>query len=76
MYGRPAGRPSGPPHSAAARQDLRAEYRAHRCFLHGMPLLPGHNLALEQKEESQKGRWATSPLHLTPPAVPDYNGAS
>jgi hypothetical protein len=49
MWGRPAGRPSGPPHSAEAKEDLRLEFFPRRCFFRAMPLLPGHKLGLEQK---------------------------
>jgi hypothetical protein len=41
--------PDGPPHSAEARQDLRAEFFSRRSFLRATPLFPGHKLALEQK---------------------------
>jgi len=51
MQGRPAGRPSGPPHSAEAKQDLRAEFFPRRCFFRAMPLLQGRKLALEQKKD-------------------------
>jgi len=67
MWGRHAlrvtGRPSGPPHSAEARRDLRAEFFPRRCFFRAMPLLPGHKLAWKHKKDSQK--WARRLNSLT-----------
>ena len=54
MSGRPAGRPSGPPHYAEATEDLRMEFLPRRCFFRAIPPkagLPGHKLGLEQKKD-------------------------
>jgi len=65
MQGRHAkrvtGRPSGPPHPAEAKKDLRVEFFPRRCFFRAIPPkagLPGHKLGLEQKKDSSK--WWTS----------------